>query len=155
LNTTNKQIRFGQPSYNTDYQDDLIVKKNIDFFIKYDYVAVPSNSSLSLVKIDYPKFYFDNHYKELSTELSMKILKFSVFNEHHSKCYGFGGSFSVKFSGFSNSMCNDKADEIIKTGADYIVTNNNSYHIQTQDILIKMNLRIIAIRFDKLLAEKL
>lgn len=200
-----EQTCCGQPAYNTGYQDDClpIAKRFIDLFIKYDYIVAPSGSCLSMVKVHYPTLEFDNHYKQLSLELSKKVFEFSEFfvnilqvtefgstfkgkvtyhdachllrelkikdeprklmqnvkglelieSENNDKCCGFGGTFSVKFSGLSDSMGEDKADGIIKTGADYVVANDNSCLMQIQDALIKKNSRIKPIHLAELLAE--
>jgi len=158
-----------------------------------------------MVKVNYPKLDFDNHYKELSVELSKKVYEFSEFfvkilkitdfnstfegkatyhdachllrelnikdeprilmqnvkglelveSENHDKCCGFGGTFSVKFPGLSDSMGADKADGIIKTGADYVIANDDSCLMQIQDALLKKNSKIKTIHLAKVLAEGL
>ncbi len=202
-----EQTCCGQPAYNTGYQNETIpiAKRFIDIFIKYDYVVAPSGSCLSMVKVNYPKLEFDEHYKKLANELSAKVFEFSDFfvnvqkitdfssgfkgkvtyhdachllrelnikdeprvlmskvkglelveSENHDKCCGFGGTFSVKYQGLSDSMGLDKADGIIKSGADYVVANDNSCLMQIQDSLLKKNSKIKTIHLAELLAEGL
>jgi len=41
-------------------------------------------------------------------------------------CCGFGGTFSVKFSAISNAMLEQKAEAIINSGADYVISTDSS-----------------------------
>jgi len=41
-------------------------------------------------------------------------------------CCGFGGTFSVKFNEISNAMLEQKAEAIINSGADYVISTDSS-----------------------------
>lgn len=85
---------------------------------------------------------------------NVKGLEF-IESENHDKCCGFSGTFSVKFSGLSDIMGDDKAEGIIKTGADYVAANDNSCLMQIQEALIRKNSKIKTIHLAELLAEGL
>jgi L-lactate dehydrogenase complex protein LldE len=78
-----------------------------------------------------------------------------VESENHNKCCGFGGTFSVKYAGLSDSMGDDKADGIIKTDADFVIAGDDSCLMQIKDALQKRKSKIKTIHLAEVLAEGL
>ena len=75
--------------------------------------------------------------------------------EDSEACCGFGGTFSVKFPEISTAMGQDKANCIIKTGADFVVANDSSCLMHIGGCLSRMGLPIKTIHLAELLARDL
>ena len=55
-------------------------------------------------------------------------------------CCGFGGTFAVKFNGISSAMAQQKADNAIAAGAEYIISTDASCLMHLQGYIDKNNL---------------
>jgi L-lactate dehydrogenase complex protein LldE len=69
-------------------------------------------------------------------------------------CCGFGGTFSVKFDGISGSMGRAKADAILATGADAVVSCDPSCMLQIAGVLEQRGAAVRALHLAQLLAEE-
>lgn len=70
------------------------------------------------------------------------------------QCCGFGGAFSVKFDRLSASMGNAKADAIVATGADAVVSCDPSCLLQIRGILEKRGIAVKTFHLAEILAGR-
>lgn len=70
------------------------------------------------------------------------------------ECCGFGGTFSVKFSGVSGAMARTKIDSILRTGAAYVVGIDSSCLMQLQGALSKDSHPVRTIHLAEVLAAR-
>ena len=68
-------------------------------------------------------------------------------------CCGFGGTFAAKFHLISAAMTEQKVDNAIKTGADYIVSTEASCLMNMESYIRKQNLPIKTIHLVDILAQ--
>jgi L-lactate dehydrogenase complex protein LldE len=73
--------------------------------------------------------------------------------EQSEQCCGFGGTFSVKFPEISVAMGIDKLENIMKTGAEYVVANDTSCLLHLEGLLKKKNLPLKTIHLADLLGQ--
>lgn len=71
--------------------------------------------------------------------------------ERSDECCGFGGSFSVRFSGISGAMVTDKAALIEKTGADAVVATDAGCLMNIAGCLRRRGSRVRAMHLAELL----
>ena len=57
-------------------------------------------------------------------------------------CCGFGGTFAVKFSSISSAMAEQKVNNALEMGADYIISTDSSCLLHLQAYINKNNLKI-------------
>ena len=62
--------------------------------------------------------------------------------EHNETCCGFGGTFAVKFEAISIAMAEQKVQNAINTGADYIISTDMSCLMQLDGYIKKQQLPI-------------
>jgi L-lactate dehydrogenase complex protein LldE len=70
-------------------------------------------------------------------------------------CCGFGGTFSVKFEGISTAMAEQKLENAVATGAEYIVSTDASCLMHLQGYINKKKIPIKTIHLVDLLASNL
>lgn len=70
-------------------------------------------------------------------------------------CCGFGGTFAAKFHSISTAMTEQKVDNAIKTGAEYIVSTEASCLMNMESYIRKQNLPIKTIHLVDILAQGL
>ena len=68
------------------------------------------------------------------------------------RCYGFGGSFAVKYPEISTAMVDDKVHNIIATGADAVVGVDISCLMNIQGRLNRMKSPVRVLHIAQLLA---
>ena len=68
-------------------------------------------------------------------------------------CCGFGGTFSVKFESISTAMAEQKINNALETGAEYIVSTDSSCLMHQQAYIDKHNLPIKTIHIVDVLAS--
>ncbi len=68
------------------------------------------------------------------------------------KCCGFGGLFSVKYPEISDALARDKAERIVATGADAVVSSDMGCLMNIEGILHEMNPSIQCLHIAELLA---
>ncbi len=68
-------------------------------------------------------------------------------------CCGFGGTFSVKFESISTAMAEQKINNALETGAEYIVSTDSSCLMHQQAFIDKHNLPIKTIHIVDVLAS--
>lgn len=73
--------------------------------------------------------------------------------EDSSTCCGFGGTFSVKHEPISTAMAQQKINNAIKTGAEYIVSTEASCLINLDGYIKKNNINIKAIHIADILSK--
>jgi L-lactate dehydrogenase complex protein LldE len=69
------------------------------------------------------------------------------------QCCGFGGTFSAKFPSISSSMGESKVAMVIKTGAEYVVSNDSSCLMHIQGVADKQRKLIKSIHLIDLLVR--
>ncbi len=75
--------------------------------------------------------------------------------ENTHECCGFGGTFSVKHEAISTAMAEQKVDNALKTGAEYIVSTDSSCLMNQNAYIKKNNLPIKVIHIIDVLASGL
>jgi L-lactate dehydrogenase complex protein LldE len=68
-------------------------------------------------------------------------------------CCGFGGTFAVKFEGISSAMAQQKVDNALSVGADYIISTDTSCLMHLQAYIDKENLKIKTMHLADVLAS--
>jgi L-lactate dehydrogenase complex protein LldE len=72
--------------------------------------------------------------------------------EETTTCCGFGGTFMVKYVPVSTAMAQQKVENALRTGAEYIVSTEASCLMNVQSYIQKQNLPIKTIHFADILA---
>lgn len=85
---------------------------------------------------------------------NVKGLELVEMNEADT-CCGFGGTFSIKFEGISTAMAEQKIENAISTGAEYIVSTDASCLMHLQGYIDKQKLPVKTIHMVDLLAANL
>ena len=75
--------------------------------------------------------------------------------ENTNVCCGFGGTFSAKFHHISTAMTEQKVENALKTGAEYIVSTEASCLLNIEAYIRKQKLPIKAIHLADILATKI
>jgi L-lactate dehydrogenase complex protein LldE len=83
---------------------------------------------------------------------SVKGIEFIEMNLHDT-CCGFGGTFSVKFPDVSASILDEKIENIVKTGADTIVSSDMGCLMQIGGALSRRGIPIKVMHIAELLAS--
>lgn len=71
------------------------------------------------------------------------------------ECCGFGGTFSIKHEAISTAMAQQKVENALDTGADYIVSTEASCLMHLESFIKKNNINIQTIHIADLLAKSL
>ena len=69
------------------------------------------------------------------------------------QCCGFGGTFSLKNADVSVAMANDKADNVVSTGAEYVVAGDNSCLLNIGGVLARRRSSVTPIHLAEILAS--
>jgi L-lactate dehydrogenase complex protein LldE len=85
---------------------------------------------------------------------NVKGLELVEMNECET-CCGFGGSFAVKNEAISVSMAEQKIENIIATGAEYIISTDYSCLLQLDSVIKKKNLSLKTLHLADVLAKGL
>jgi L-lactate dehydrogenase complex protein LldE len=71
--------------------------------------------------------------KDEPRQLLSKVLGLELVEmKDNEVCCGFGGTFAVKFSGISSAMAEQKVQNALETGAEYIISTDSSCLLQLQ-----------------------
>jgi len=73
--------------------------------------------------------------------------------EHSEVCCGFGGTFSIKYTGISTAMVEQKVQHAINSGAEYIVSTEASCLLNIEGYIKSNNLPIKPIHLADILAS--
>jgi len=73
--------------------------------------------------------------------------------ENTETCCGFGGTFSAKFTAISTAMTEQKVENALKTGAEYIVSTESSCIMNLEGYILKNKLPIKPIHIADILAS--
>ena len=68
-------------------------------------------------------------------------------------CCGFGGTFAVKFEGISSAMAQQKVNNALAVGAEYIISTDTSCLMHLQAYIDKKNLKIKTMHLADVLAH--
>jgi L-lactate dehydrogenase complex protein LldE len=68
-------------------------------------------------------------------------------------CCGFGGTFAVKFEGISSAMAQQKVNNALAVGAEYIISTDTSCLMHLQAYIYKENLKIKTMHLADVLAH--
>ncbi len=68
-------------------------------------------------------------------------------------CCGFGGTFAAKFTAISTAMTEQKVENALKTGAEYIISTESSCIMNLEGYILKNNLPIKPIHIADILAS--
>jgi len=75
--------------------------------------------------------------------------------ENTDVCCGFGGTFAAKFHHISTAMTEQKVENALKTGAEYIVSTEASCLMNIEAYIKKQKLPIKTIHLADILAKRL
>ena len=67
------------------------------------------------------------------------------------ECCGFGGTFSVKFSHIATKMVEDKVQNILDSGAQYVVANDSGCLMHMEGMLKRKKLPVTALHLARVL----
>jgi L-lactate dehydrogenase complex protein LldE len=73
--------------------------------------------------------------------------------KNNETCCGFGGTFAVKFDAISSAMAQQKVDNALAAGADYIISTDASCLLHLQNYIEKQNLPIKTMHIADVLAQ--
>jgi L-lactate dehydrogenase complex protein LldE len=76
----------------------------------------------------------------------------SYFLKYNETCCGFGGTFAVKFEAISTAMAQQKVDNALAAGAEYIISTDASCLMHLQSYIDKNSLPIKTIHLADVLA---
>jgi len=94
------------------------------------------------------------HIKEEPRRLLDKVLGLELLPLHDSEtCCGFGGSFAVKFDAISSAMAQQKVDNAVAAGAEYIISTDASCLLHLQGYIDKNSLPIQTMHIADVLAH--
>jgi L-lactate dehydrogenase complex protein LldE len=94
------------------------------------------------------------HIKEEPRRLLDKVLGLELLPLHENEtCCGFGGSFAVKFDAISSAMAQQKVDNAIAAGAEYIISTDASCLLHLQGYIDKNSLPIQTMHIADVLAH--
>lgn len=94
------------------------------------------------------------HIKEEPRRLLDKVLGLELLPLHDNEtCCGFGGSFAVKFDAISSAMAQQKVDNAVAAGAEYIISTDASCLLHLQGYIEKNTLPIQTMHIADVLAH--
>ncbi len=94
------------------------------------------------------------HIKEEPRQLLDKVLGLELLPLHDNEtCCGFGGSFAVKFDAISSAMAQQKVDNAIAAGAEYIISTDASCLLHLQGYIDKNALPVKTMHIADVLAH--
>jgi L-lactate dehydrogenase complex protein LldE len=73
--------------------------------------------------------------------------------EDNETCCGFGGTFAVKFEAISTAMAEQKVENALATGADYIISTDSSCLMHLEAYIQKQNKPIKTMHIADVLAS--
>ncbi|MCD8739211.1 (Fe-S)-binding protein [Mucilaginibacter roseus] len=83
------------------------------------------------------------HIKDEPRQLLSKVFGLELVEmKDNETCCGFGGTFSVKFEAIASAMAQQKVDNALAAGADYIISTDASCLLHLQAYIDKNNLPI-------------
>jgi L-lactate dehydrogenase complex protein LldE len=91
--------------------------------------------------------------KDEPRQLLSKVLGLELLElKDNETCCGFGGTFAVKFDGISTAMAQQKVDNALAVGAEYIISTDASCLLHLQGYIDKNNLPITTMHLADVLA---
>jgi len=94
------------------------------------------------------------HIKQEPRQLLDKVLGLELLPLHDNEtCCGFGGSFAVKFDAISSAMAQQKVDNAIAAGAEYIISTDASCLLHLQAYIDKNSLPVKTMHIADVLAH--
>jgi L-lactate dehydrogenase complex protein LldE len=91
--------------------------------------------------------------KEEPRQLLSKVLGLELLDlKDNETCCGFGGTFAVKFEAISTAMAQQKVDNALAAGAEYIISTDASCLLHLQGYIDKNNLPIKTMHIADVLA---
>src|SRR4051812_5263184 len=94
------------------------------------------------------------HIKQEPRQLLDKVLGLELLPLHDNEtCCGFGGSFAVKFDAISSAMAQQKVDNAVAAGAEYIISTDASCLLHLQGYIDKNTIPIKTMHIADVLAN--
>ncbi|GAA4090138.1 (Fe-S)-binding protein [Mucilaginibacter panaciglaebae] len=94
------------------------------------------------------------HIKKEPRQLLSKVLGLELVDlPQGDTCCGFGGTFSVKFDAISSAMAQQKVDNAISVGAEYIISTDASCLLHLQGYIEKNNVPVKCMHLADVLAH--
>lgn len=75
--------------------------------------------------------------------------------ERENECCGFGGTFAVKQPAISAAMVTDKIDDIVKTGAEYVISGDSGCLLNIAGAMEKQQIKVKATHLAQFLWERI
>lgn len=92
--------------------------------------------------------------KKEPRQLLSKVLGLDLVDlKDNETCCGFGGTFAVKFDAISSAMAQQKVNNALDAGADYIISTDASCLLQLQSYIDKQQLEIKTMHLADVLAN--
>jgi L-lactate dehydrogenase complex protein LldE len=94
------------------------------------------------------------HIKQEPRQLLSKVLGLELVDlPQGDTCCGFGGTFAVKFDAISSAMAQQKVDNAVAAGAEYIISTDASCLLHLQGYIDKNNIPIKTMHLADVLAH--
>jgi L-lactate dehydrogenase complex protein LldE len=94
------------------------------------------------------------HIKQVPRQLLDKVLGLELLPLHDNEtCCGFGGSFAVKFDAISSAMAQQKVDNAVAAGAEYIISTDASCLLHLQGYIDKNDIPVKTMHIADVLAH--
>src|SRR5665648_875543 len=179
VNYNPEQTCCGQPAFNSGYWDETKTQaqKFIRDFPNDRPIISPSASCTGFIKTDYLVNHL--HFTDFGAEFPHKVCYHDactalreygirqeprlllskvkglemVEMEDTETCCGFGGTFSAKFTAISSAMTEQKVENALKTGAEYIISTESSCIMNLEGYILKNNLPIKPVHIADILAS--
>lgn len=129
-----------------ELSDFLVNILNVDYFgAELDGRAVYHDSCAALREC---------HIKQEPRQLLSKVLGLELVDLPQGEtCCGFGGTFAVKFDAISSAMAQQKVDNALSVGAEYIISTDASCLMHLQSYIDKNNIAIKCMHLADVLAH--
>ncbi len=127
----------------TEFLVDVLGVTDVGGYFPHRVTYHPTCHSLRVTKVG------DRPYRLLSAVRGITLVELP----NAGQCCGFGGTFSMKNSDVSVAMGTDKVRAVLDTGAEYVVTGDNSCLLHIGGLLSRMRAGVKPIHLAEILAQ--
>jgi L-lactate dehydrogenase complex protein LldE len=122
---------------------DVLGTDDVGAYFPHKVTYHPTCHSLRVTKVG------DRPYRLMSKVKGMTVIPLPDAEQ----CCGFGGTFSVKNADVSTAMASDKARNVASTGAEYVITGDNSCLLNIGGVLHRDRAGVKTIHLAEVLAQ--
>jgi L-lactate dehydrogenase complex protein LldE len=127
----------------SEFLIDILGLTDVGAFFPHRVTYHPSCHSVRLARIG------ERPYRLLRAVRGLELVELPDADQ----CCGFGGTFSVKNSDLSVTLAAEKADNVIATGAEYLVAPDNACLMNIGGILARRRAKVRPIHLVEILAQ--